>query len=268
MRSCTRALSLASTVFFSAAALADALRAAAAEQSPRDLEKTLRGLLALAQDGHGWADLLPYQPLAAVLLRTTWMQNRLVVTAVDDSIADRVRLGDVVLAIDGRPSEEVFAELGPFLPGSPQWTRVTGSLHLTGIPGSSVTVRLQNPIEPDADVREVAFVRNRRCWCVMSASALVACLLAPRVAPTSLGAFPASRASRARLRRSALSPSICFPMIPPSRLQIHRRDSWQRTASSCSQRSDRTPPGAPLRGPRATTRLDVIGVCQRGVSLA
>lgn len=146
------------------AALETALRGAATDSTPRAFEQTLRRLLAGAHDGHGWADLLPYPPFGGVPIRAWWIEDRLTVVAVDDSVADRVRPGDVIVSIDGRSSEAAFAALRPFITGATDgWVRFAamGQL-LGGAPGSETVLELRDGTDRAAEVRRVRFVRGRR----------------------------------------------------------------------------------------------------------
>jgi C-terminal processing protease CtpA/Prc len=146
------------------AALEWAVRRGWRDEGPLEFEQTLRGLLAAAHDGHGWADLMPYRQFAGVPLRAAWIEDRLVVIAVDDSVADRVRPGDVITSIGGEPAAAAFERLRPFLPGAtPQWSRFSGlGLLLGGAPGSTLTLALQHGADSGAAARELSFVRNRR----------------------------------------------------------------------------------------------------------
>lgn len=141
-------------------ALERALRSAATDATPHAFERTLRGVLADAHDGHGWADLLPYAYGGGVPLRTAWVEDRLVVTAVHDSVAHRVRVGDVVLALNGRETESAFEALRPYVPGATEgWVRFRATLP-AGPPDSSLTLLLRDGRAPAAPTRELTFVRT------------------------------------------------------------------------------------------------------------
>jgi hypothetical protein len=146
------------------AALRIGLRAAASDPGPRAFEQTLRRLLATTQDGHGGADLLPYPPITVAPFRAHWVEDQLVIVAVDDSIADRVRPGDVILAIDDRPTEVAFEDLKLETPGATlPWVRFSalGRL-LGGSPGTPIALRLRFGNQSGAAEREISLIRNRR----------------------------------------------------------------------------------------------------------
>jgi C-terminal processing protease CtpA/Prc len=88
------------------AELRRALTNAAKASNERAFLDVLRGMTAALQDGHGYV-FHPSQPLTHQLpLVWEWIENRLVIT---HAAAPGLARGDVVLAINGRPTAQVLA---------------------------------------------------------------------------------------------------------------------------------------------------------------
>lgn len=101
-----------------------ALIAAAKAPDARAFLDTLRLLVAALQDGHGnvfhASQNLGYQ----IPLNWDWVQNRLVITAVDPARANGLVRGDVVLSLNGRPVQQaIAAEEKLTSAATPQWKR-------------------------------------------------------------------------------------------------------------------------------------------------
>lgn len=96
-----------------AAQLPVALREAAESVDEESFDATLERLVAASQDGHGSVGRTFSRALP---LQWAWIEGALVITAVDpgntdDNQASEIRVGDIVTAIDGRPVEELLAEM-------------------------------------------------------------------------------------------------------------------------------------------------------------
>jgi hypothetical protein len=128
------------------AALREALGRAATDRDAGEFANTLRRLVARLRDGHGRVSG-GGDGLAALPLAWAWVEERLVVTAVAESLAAGVRPGDVVLAIDGEPVAERLAACAPLIGhATPQHLRyLSGFWLMRGAGGDSVTLELQDP---------------------------------------------------------------------------------------------------------------------------
>jgi len=78
-----------------------------------------------------------------------WIDDRLVITEATRNVPE-VRLGDVVLDVDGKPAAEALAAMEPFVSAAtPQARRSMALTYLnTGAPGSSINLRLERPGAP------------------------------------------------------------------------------------------------------------------------
>lgn len=128
------------------AALVEALGRAATDATPAALQRTLRRLLACAQDGHGYLRIVGVtDPMAHPALLLEWIEGQPVVVAAGaQATAAGVRPGMAVAKIDGRPADAVLADLlAETSAATPQFRhyRAMGWL-LTGAPGTSVTLGL------------------------------------------------------------------------------------------------------------------------------
>jgi C-terminal processing protease CtpA/Prc len=114
--------------------LRHALTRAATDPDERAFLDTLRRLVAGLHDGHGNVFLVgaamgsSYPPL-----RWDWIEDRLVVTRVAPKETGRLKPGDVVSKINGRPAAEALADEEQRISGAtPQWKRYNALLKLVG----------------------------------------------------------------------------------------------------------------------------------------
>ena len=136
-------------------ALAPSLRAAATAVDADAFKATLQRLVAALHDGHGNV-IRGTRGLAMPDVGLGWAEGHIVVTAPGDSgAAHGVQLGDVLLAIDGRPAEQVLAEQSELNSGAtPQWVRTrTLTTLLLGPAKSPVMVRLRGPDGAPRDIQ-------------------------------------------------------------------------------------------------------------------
>src|SRR5262249_47123996 len=126
-----------------------ALTSAATDPDARAFYDTLRRLVAALHDGHGNISnprvLAPTHelPLAWVIA-----EDKLVVTRVaGEATGAGLKPGDVVLAIDGEPIDQVLAREGALISSATlQWRRHQVPLYLAiGAPQSEVRLKLQSP---------------------------------------------------------------------------------------------------------------------------
>lgn len=122
------------------------LTRAAVDRDVAAFEETLDRLVAALHDGHGHV----YQASDArprhLPILWDWVENRLVVTAVDREHAAGVVPGDVVTAIDGRPAEAALqAEEERISGATAQWRRYRSLQKLAGGETGSVRLTVQHP---------------------------------------------------------------------------------------------------------------------------
>jgi hypothetical protein len=141
------------------AARAVALRAAATDSSADQFDATLERLVAALHDGHGHVSRAT-RVLAPPDVQLTSAEGRVIVIGVGDSSAARgVRLGDELVAIDGRDVANALADKSSRSSGAtPQWvrTRAVNEL-LVGDIGSVVQARFRGA---DGTTRDVRLMRN------------------------------------------------------------------------------------------------------------
>ncbi|HMW01889.1 MAG TPA: S41 family peptidase [Acidobacteriota bacterium] len=105
------------------AVLPESLKEAAIAPDGQAFLLTLQRMVAQLQDGHGFVSqgglsqgALPFQ--------WDWAENRLVVTEVAASIADKIKRGDVVESVNGLSTEKAIFEKETLISGAtPQWKR-------------------------------------------------------------------------------------------------------------------------------------------------
>ncbi|MBI4877080.1 MAG: hypothetical protein HY822_20785 [Acidobacteria bacterium] len=129
------------------AELAKALKAAAADATVQDFQKTLRRFWASLKDGHGSVSAVEGFP--AVPLVWDWVENQLVVTRVKQDQQSGIQRGDRVVSIDGKSAEAAIAEIEALTSGAtPQWIRWRAQAELAYCTASTRRMRLE--IEPFA----------------------------------------------------------------------------------------------------------------------
>jgi C-terminal processing protease CtpA/Prc len=81
---------------------------------------TLRWMVSELQDGHGYV-AGPVQPPAFLEMQVDWIEEQVVVVAVEEG--SPLRIGDVIVSVDGVPATELLEESAAVFSGSPQWRR-------------------------------------------------------------------------------------------------------------------------------------------------
>ena len=143
-------------------ALRHALGEAAVDSGAVTFDATLDRLVAALRDGHG-SVIRQNSVQATPDVTLGWVENRAVVTAVGDSAAAAgVRVGDELLASDGRPVADALRDAEARTSGAtPQWVRLVALYRVTlGVPGSISVLRLRDPITPGAAPRDVKLARR------------------------------------------------------------------------------------------------------------
>lgn len=127
------------------AVLTETLRRAAADRTAEDFLHTLQWMVARLEDGHGMVlhPIVREQTGLPFLLER--VEGEIAVVAVADPAAEAcVRRGDVLVSIDGRPSDQALGERAAFVSGSPQWREYRSLMEIgRGARGSVARLALQ-----------------------------------------------------------------------------------------------------------------------------
>ena len=145
-----------------AAVLRTTLAAAATDRNERAFLDTLRRMIAELHDGHGNVIHASDTRSATLPLLWDWIEGRLVVTRVDESVApDALKPGDVVLKIAGREAADALADAEQLVSAATdQWKRFRGLRELArGKPGEMVTLEVQGI---DGQVQAIALRQASR----------------------------------------------------------------------------------------------------------
>jgi C-terminal processing protease CtpA/Prc len=102
------------------AVLTRTLERALADRTEEEFLRTLNGLVARLDDGHGGVYHALQQRLGTPPFRVEWIEGKAVVTA---SREESFKRGDVITAVDGRKTEDIIRGDEELLSGSPQWKR-------------------------------------------------------------------------------------------------------------------------------------------------
>jgi hypothetical protein len=124
--------------------LRETLTRAALDADENAFLQTLRRMIAQLHDGHGTVMPRSGTPQAWLPVAWDWVDNTVVITHAAPGDTS-VRLGDAVVAIDGRPASDALAERERFSSAAtPQWLRWRALSELAaGRPGEEVTLRLR-----------------------------------------------------------------------------------------------------------------------------
>jgi C-terminal processing protease CtpA/Prc len=113
-------------------ALETALARTATDASAQAYLLTMRRLLATLQDGHGFVS--PTWPTGEGRpgIELTWVGEQLVVCGLEEALKDRLRLGDILVSVDGVAAAALAGQLAPALPASTahglRWLQAAGLL--------------------------------------------------------------------------------------------------------------------------------------------
>ncbi len=137
------------------AELPAALTAAATAGDEAAATEVLERLVAALRDGHGHVSgPAPFGGRQFLPVAVRWAGDQLVVAGLADDAAG-ARIGDVLLSIDGRPVEELFAEIvGRVSAATDGWARSRSQALFAVRPTRDpVTLRLLGPDGAERDVR-------------------------------------------------------------------------------------------------------------------
>jgi hypothetical protein len=127
------------------AALRRALSAAATDRDASAFHDSLRRLVAELHDGHGNVIGPAGRAMARPPLSWNWIENHLVITFVQPGNEGDLKLGDVILKVDGKDAANALAEQEQLISGAtPQWRRMRGLGELAfGPDTSNLTLEVQ-----------------------------------------------------------------------------------------------------------------------------
>ena len=97
------------------------LERAGSDRTEEEFLRTLNGMVARLQDGHGGAYHNLQNKTGWPPFKAEWIEGRAVVIASRETGFLR---GDIVLSLDGKDAADIVREEEDFLSGSPQWKRV------------------------------------------------------------------------------------------------------------------------------------------------
>jgi hypothetical protein len=133
------------------AALTRSLERALADRTEEEFLRTLSRLVGRLDDGHGGVYHALQRERATPPFKIEWIEEKAVVTA---SVDAAFKVGDVVLAVDGKKTADIIREDEEFLSGSPQWKRVKATAQFAlAPPGTKSTAK----VERGDEVLEVPF---------------------------------------------------------------------------------------------------------------
>ena len=123
--------------------LPDALREAAAAADGGAFETTLRKMVAALHDGHGNVYFAGMKPQGHVPVMASWIEQKYVVVS---SASEKLKPGDEIVAINGKPAGLVLEEREKLISGAtPQWIRSRSSVEaLSGPRGSIVALTVRH----------------------------------------------------------------------------------------------------------------------------
>jgi Peptidase family S41 len=151
-------------------ALTTALKSAATDEGPIPFLSTLRRMIAALHDGHGRVVITGADAIQSAV-GWDWVEGRLVLTDVSHASDPTIRRGDTVIAINGRPANDVLAAAeAEISSATPQWllARALGTgLHYNQAlgamgegPKSEPLILDVEPFRPSAPARKVSLERQ------------------------------------------------------------------------------------------------------------
>lgn len=141
------------------AALAPALRKAAVDKNSLDYLFTLRALVAQLHDGHGNVSNMNVRAKSFMPLALEWIGHDLVVVGKHATVSNDVRVGDVIVSIDGKASEEVYQDVSKWISAATDgWARYVSTRAM------AVNYATNDPVEvsvrhPDGSTSSVKLAR-------------------------------------------------------------------------------------------------------------
>ncbi len=134
--------------------LSRALEKTLADKTDDDFAATLKSMVAALQDGHGDVIYQKPAPETGPPFVVAWVEDSVVIAKSSDPA--NFKPGDVILALDGRPADDIVKESGRLLSGSTQWKEHKFSWTFGYGPAGSTAKVL---IRRDGQELETSFVR-------------------------------------------------------------------------------------------------------------
>lgn len=115
------------------------------DKSPNDHLRTLKLFTAALKDGHAWVNYSQTKSYYALPVRWEWIEGKLVITKLFDSIPD-LNVGDVVTEINGEAPEKYFENINALISAPTKgWLNYTaGFQSLLGELNSQVNIVVNN----------------------------------------------------------------------------------------------------------------------------
>ena len=146
------------------AALRTGLSEAALDVDQPALLTTMRRMVALLHDGHGYVSAWPQSAPTCLPLTWDWFDEDLVVTSTR---TPSVAQGDVVVRIDGVPVTQLFTRAEQLQPGAtPQWVRFRALEELTQVRGPRAALEVRRHLT--GELQRVEIESQSRCYQLMS----------------------------------------------------------------------------------------------------
>ena len=139
------------------AALTKMLDKALADQNEEDFFDTLRLLVAMIHDGHGGVYSKIQNTQAGFPFLIDWVEDKAVIVFPKDT--DNLKIGDIVVSVDGVPAKDVLAKEEMYISGSPQWKRAK-AIHRFGYGKEESAAKII--IKRDNQTLEINTARNTK----------------------------------------------------------------------------------------------------------
>ncbi|HEY1339951.1 MAG TPA: S41 family peptidase [Bryobacteraceae bacterium] len=119
------------------------LKEAAVDKDGSAFHITLEKLVAELKDGHGRVGFNGQRQMGRAPISAAWIEGKYIVT--DSAAPDRIKPGDEIVAIDGKPSADVLADAEKLISGAtPQWKRSRSAGEALLAPrGESITLTVR-----------------------------------------------------------------------------------------------------------------------------
>lgn len=115
---------------------------ALASKTEGDYFNTLRWMIAQLKDGLGMIKKLVGEQKSSLSFWMEWVEGKLIITTSKES--EKFRKGDIILEINGIPTEKYYQEESQYISGSDQWKRVAFINYslLQGNAGTEINLKL------------------------------------------------------------------------------------------------------------------------------
>ena len=101
--------------------LTDVLKEVMLNVNEQDFYYTINRTVAKLHDGHGYVDHKNFSNQVGFKFIAEWIEDQMVITSSQDKSIFKV--GDIILSVDGVPSEQILHDEEEYISGSPQYKR-------------------------------------------------------------------------------------------------------------------------------------------------